>query len=1150
MRKFLIVGCGGSGGSTVRLLMDQLQADLRTRGIHELPAAWQFVHVDVPVDPDKGPGQLPDIVSMGGLYQSFSNPGNTYGSTAMNVEAKLRASSTGGLDPLLGWAPRDIAKANQIPVTNGAGQYRAVGRMLTLARLKETKEVLERAYRRAVAPDAWGPIPAAERGSDVVFPIVIGSMAGGSGASMFLDVCRLLGTIPGLSPANIGCFLYTADVFGGLDENLRKNVEGNAMAALPELFAAISRLSDPVDRRAFEAFGLPLASQSEPPFARVLPIGRRVGETGAFFGDGTQDGIYRGVARAISGVMQSDQASGRYVDYFLGNPSPVAASSERFGWGISPLALPFGSMGYASLSLGRDRYAHYAAQRLARAAVDHLRTGHENPSSSLPSTEQLKVLMGNQLSVSVTNVGLPMPGTDVAQWFGAVAYPRQQVEVGARDALSSLQQGLSQVQGAAAAQWLEMVRGGAAGRRPAVVASLQQQAYRWAEGWSVNLESAAKAEFLRVAGQFGLPYARELMVQLQAICEHTVSQLANAGAHADAQDPVALGPEVQTQVAALGKAVIGAGHNLAELVSRGWRGSAERRLRLEAARLGAEVLRSFSTDVLAGLAGEANNTVALLDKRAAATVHEAGLAQLESSSYVDWPDEGGTVPPRFDHALNEVLLTTSEHFPQHFASHVQSAAPDGIYEQGLRTLRAQVIGGVWETTGAIEEHVVLEQVGHWRPAVLNRSSLDGTPTPPAVPRYRLRLDCDDLVKRAESRVRARGSAFQEFASQSITDYLQDPAASQVEQETRLATFVDRFANAMDLARPVIGLDQNMVQRLHGRSVQYFFTFSELPFEENAEVIKAIKGRIVANPKITPDTQVHLEKAAGKHDEVRKIAIFGSYEKYSPLCYNSLLDGVRDRWAGSSEGEQHSLWEWKRTRPLSGALAMSPAELERMVAGWYLGGALGLLQTGRDEVSVSSTGGWLRFPRQLATDEARMRKPVDALASVLMSHAWAIAQCSGDPDLRALAPYEALRHIVDNSPSTAPASPDEMSGTALLRAAVNGRPLVLDGKDLPHREFAASLSGTTPEERLAGFTNQLAKMREVVLANGMVRADGTVYESTVGSEQDLRAAQLWVEINPIVLRAFDLLEQVAQAAAVEDSWSTGSSTAGEVNDLGF
>ena len=244
MRRFLIVGCGGSGGRTVRLLIDQLRADLRARGISELPDAWQFVHIDVPVDPDKGPAPLGSIRDLGGQYVSFSSPTNTYLATANAVEAQLGAKGN-NFAPLMGWAPRDRETANGIPVNNGAGQYRAVGRMLTLPRLGTLHETMVTAQARAVAPNAWGEIPRKEQTSNVIIPIVLGSMAGGSGASMFLDVCRVLGSLPGVKPQNIGAFLFTADVFAELPSGLRANVEGNAMGALPEILGAITRLSEP-----------------------------------------------------------------------------------------------------------------------------------------------------------------------------------------------------------------------------------------------------------------------------------------------------------------------------------------------------------------------------------------------------------------------------------------------------------------------------------------------------------------------------------------------------------------------------------------------------------------------------------------------------------------------------------------------------------------------------------------------------------------------------------------------------------------------------------------------------------------------------------------------------------------------------------------
>ena len=134
-------------------------------------------------------------------------------------------------------------------------------------------------------------------------------------------------------------------------------------------------------------------------------------------------------------------------------------------------------MGFASLSLGRDRYLDYAAQRLSRATVDHLVAGHENPTSQLPSTDQLRQLMDNQLGLSLQAMGLPLPGTPTPSWFQSVAYPRVNWEAAARDASSPLAAILVNSGQGQARSWLAATGAAFAGARHIVVANLQRSAY-------------------------------------------------------------------------------------------------------------------------------------------------------------------------------------------------------------------------------------------------------------------------------------------------------------------------------------------------------------------------------------------------------------------------------------------------------------------------------------------------------------------------------------------------------------------------------------------------------------------------------------------------------------------------------------------------
>ncbi|OFE16162.1 hypothetical protein BA895_19935 [Humibacillus sp. DSM 29435] len=1180
MRKFLVVGCGGSGGKTLRLLIDQIRADFRAnpslRGA-DLPAAWQFVHIDVPVDPDREPTRLGSIRDLGGTYVSFSSPQNTYEATSLNVESQLRSRS---LAPLVGWAPKDRPAANTVPVTSGAGQYRAIGRMLTLPRLAALRTTLLEAQSKIVGPTAWGSIPTSEQGSDVIIPIVVASMAGGSGASMFLDVCRLLGTLPGINAANIGCLLYTADVFGELPDGRRANVEGNAMAAISEVIAAVSGLSDEADKELLGALGLPTFMGDEPAFARVIPIGRRIGGAGAFFGDGTADGVYRGVARALAGIMTSERASQQYLDSFLGNPTPMPTDQELFGWKIGDAQLPFGSLGFASLSLGRDRYLDYAAQRLSRAAVDHLRSGHLSPTSQLPSLDQLRLLMDNQWGASMQHMGLPQLGQPALVWFQSVAYPSGALQAAAGEAAAQAATTMANTGAAPAAAWLATAQAAVGMARPQVVAQIQRFAYSWAEGWAGTLEGAAKAEFVRATSDFGLPYARELMTRVARQCDALIDELSSAGQTADATDPLAVDTSLVIQATALGKQVVNGAHALGQTFTGSLNRSCEDRLRREAARYAAAVLRSYVSEVLRGLQGTANESLKILEAEVSRTAAGAGLAQLHSVTYGDWPDESEKVPARFDHAQNEVLLTTSSDFPRQFRDDVTAAHRALTYPEGLAAIRSEIIGGQWQTAGPVVTHTVLEQRGHWRAPVLNRSALDGQPTPQATPSYRLEMTAAGLIARAQDRLSARGDVFERFAGQSIAQYLGDPAVSDFDREQRQQDFARRFIETMALARPVVGVDAAMVPRIHSnRSVRYVYSFSEIPFEENDEVARAVRQRLAGDADLEPSTVDNFGRAlAGSDATTGKISLFGSYEKVSPLCYSSLLDPIKNRWATADASYQRSLWLWKRARPLHASLAMSPDEAVRIAAGWYLGRLLGLVrQTDPRAPEVRAPEGWLAFGPLLESREVAAQGPMDFLASVLMSHSWALARCSGDPHLTPLAPYAALRRLMDTSGSTQmPPQVRDLAGTQLLAQALWGRQLTLKnarpgGGDAPLQgdafagilaeaegrsslaanptpQVGGAVSGQpvglaweqrpTPQAQAAppspveskakAVSDWIESLRAWYRSTGYVQA-APGWALTIHTRDQLQSAPLSIELAPLAFKAFDLLDACLAAA---------------------
>lgn len=232
------------------------------------------MHVDVATVPDSTEANRPPSVqAQGGTFIGLANPGLTWRMVAEDVWARSHDQRP---DLLAGWR-RPNERDPALP--QGAGQERAVGRGVTLSSVEQLRAVLESAHSRMAAGGANSlrPLAAAFGGnieiSSEPLVFIVSSMAGGSGASMVLDVPLVLATIDPNLGKSTAMFLYTSEVFGYLPKASRRGVEANGLAMMGELLAT-SLGSNEADSELLRLLGVS-GTRTDQPFRRIFPIGAR-----------------------------------------------------------------------------------------------------------------------------------------------------------------------------------------------------------------------------------------------------------------------------------------------------------------------------------------------------------------------------------------------------------------------------------------------------------------------------------------------------------------------------------------------------------------------------------------------------------------------------------------------------------------------------------------------------------------------------------------------------------------------------------------------------------------------------------------------------------------------------------------------------------
>lgn len=1051
----MIVGLGGSGGATLEWLMDDLREQLRAAGwSHDrLPECWQFVHVDVRTTPEDVAGRPGNVRRQGGSYIGVAGAEDSYLQLDASVAAQLAAAPQGlGLGGLARWRP-DPVSASAIPITQGAGQFRAVGRIATLAKGQHIFTQLSDAVERFSSNKAAADLaeldhlinPAA--GNSIV--IIVSSIVGGSGASMTLDIANLLRKLhsPDFRSGESIAFLYTPEIFAST-----RGVGGgnaNALGAISELLNA--RMSDAKawTQEEWSVYRTGTAAPVTPGRGpdSVYPIGGRSGNGTPVAPD--VDGIYRSFARVLTPLFLDATLQAQQDNWVGGNflqrswstadntglTTPTGAGSRSVGH--------FGTLGYATVSLGNDRFAEYSAQRLSRGLVRTALRGYDD-GDPLTTSE-------TKLATAVTRIH-----PRFLDWVGVprTDHPNRQAalvdslwdEAGRGRFLEPYRAGLNYAGQQAPAVGLlsffrDRLRGMDSSFAVDIVAPLDEASARWTSRIQQRLEWATA----RVIAEIGVEGAAESLNRLRGDLSAAAGHFGRTDAASlETATAAAQGELRAVQPNAVLQAHAGLGARVHDLVWDGVRGVAFSHVRHRAGVLLADLV----TGVIDPLVAALNDAHLQLRDASALPIDNAPVG-FRTALVGAWPTENGHVPSHLQPPTNEILIRPVDGFSDTFDALLGRMFPQTAPMQARSAAEGQVLlRRVWSGPADQEgtplalipgdDHdpvtmapTIFAKTASWWPTALDRQSA------PQKASYRVRVQPEQILDLARQWIARPSSVFNEHVTENVSNYLMPAGSANATMiAQRQNSFVTAFAAALDLATPFVGLDRGTVRAVHGSTAtggasttDVYYSMSALGIAPGDAVAVALQQlpavqnsaatRTALNGALTPSLSSRVD-------------IIGRYEvPYLPMAIGSLAGPIRDAWTTAAISANPTatadFWTWRRGRPLAEFVPAPPDWQQAFYTGWLVGLLTGSITETPDARGRSSYRVWdvgrrlaVPFPSQLlgerrlgnaneygsaAENESGLNVPAELLESLSL----VLMQCENG-DLAPLAPYSLVTEL--------------------------------------------------------------------------------------------------------------------------------------------
>jgi hypothetical protein len=951
---------------------------------------------------------------------------------------------------LAGWGfptPNIWDVENDPVILAGMARYeqmkRAPNRLLLLGDSTETLTFIRSAISKMQAPNAFAELASVARALGGEAPnnsapqaFIISSLAGGSGAGMFMDVAELLKRATNQNWAQEAvAFLYTADVFrsiGAAGNHVAKNSLGVMNELIASKWVGISERSELLYSKLGLVAGNPHGNQSYGCKLNLLFGAESSRHTfhRADSDGGGMDDILLNAGEALAGAISDDETSDFLLEIAIISLFGNRNSPQLDISGLAPQSVNFdyptltaAGIGFGQMTLGADRVVNYVADAMTRVQVEQLMWPEldtmilkEGVSPSDLIQERAEQVWSNFLVDS----GLDTRGSrnhivDSLLPDQLQELIRQTISGLIEKIISATPQSIASFSKSVWSEWetesdtfLKFIK-----------IEIDSRAQTWVPAIQEKIRNLVAHE-LTQSGYAVLTSLTELLER--ELKEHVLPELLQehkkfAHAHSGFNQRAF---EVRTAEIADGLAGVSTQNGgFIEKLSSTLGRVLEFHVNSYVSNLAASLVVDMFSSFIEPLKNQLAYSRMSLQMQQRETISPNGSRNV----YPEFPVWGsGIVPTRYKSRTMERILVDHADYEstyEFYASKDSSGAP--VFKQSVSSaLLGKKLNSL---PGDKYEQTLISVINRWTTSV--RDAQDQMRSIASKSEWKFHTDLAELSENNRRWLRFRDSSFGKFTDMSIRDFVLALGESPVIRHTREVEFNNAFREMIRMASPFVTLNLPAVSKfvaapLGGSAYGIMLKSSKIPFAVDSSVGKSCVDVLQQqgyNPN-EPWFDAQWFDAGSKASTMSAVATH--MESLPAWAFASLTEPILEQVAQSKNnaGTWQEFWDGRRSRPLVECIPFETEMRRSIITGWFIARFFGLavvevFPAGRTVKVWNPTlevPGWSNFPNPLLPTHHADERRQWVLPQLLVSAGIALAEFgkSGDPDF--IYGYRLLKYL--------------------------------------------------------------------------------------------------------------------------------------------